>query len=393
MANLVVAMRRAIAGIRKGAEEVVLAGERLRDDHLRTLVRELADNTTVTKIDLQNNFIGPVGAGLLARLLQQNKTIVELSLYNNCLGQQGVEVLAQALSKPDCALQCLDLGWNDIGAEGADSLAEILKTNRSIKRLYLQNNSIGTDGLKPLAAAVETNSALEILDIGFNQVTESNLGALTIMLEECRLIELNLSDNVIGPDGARRIAQAMDLNVSINSLNLQNTSIGSTGSAAIANLLMNNRTLRQLNLGNNAVCLAGAEALALSLKSGTSLESLILPYTRLGQQGVQVLANALQTNTSLRFLDISGNSCHNHALNDICAMLEVNPWLDTLWLKCAALRDSDVIKLMKSLESDTSSLCELDLTDNFFGFEGERAISDFTGEISNLNVIYFTQTP
>jgi len=79
MANLVVAMRRAIAGIRKGAEEVVLAGERLRDDHLRTLVRELADNTTVTKIDLQNNFIGPVGAGLLARLLQQNKTIVELS--------------------------------------------------------------------------------------------------------------------------------------------------------------------------------------------------------------------------------------------------------------------------------------------------------------------------
>lgn len=38
------------------------------------------------------------------------------------------------------------------------------------------------------------------------------------MLEECRLIELNLSDNVIGPDGARRIAQAMDLNVSINSL-------------------------------------------------------------------------------------------------------------------------------------------------------------------------------
>mmetsp|Transcript_7889 Transcript_7889/g.15665 ORF Transcript_7889/g.15665 Transcript_7889/m.15665 type:complete len:394 (-) Transcript_7889:45-1226(-) len=393
MANLVVAMRRAIAGIRKGAEEVVLAGERLRDDHLRTLVRELADNTTVTKIDLQNNFIGPVGAGLLARLLQQNKTIVELSLYNNCLGQQGVEVLAQALSKPDCALQCLDLGWNDIGAEGADSLAEILKTNRSIKRLYLQNNSIGTDGLKPLAAAVETNSTLEILDIGFNQVTESNLGALTIMLEECRLIELNLSDNVIGPDGARRIAQAMDLNVSINSLNLQNTSIGSTGSAAIANLLMNNRTLRQLNLGNNAVCLAGAEALALSLKSGTSLESLILPYTRLGQQGVQVLANALQTNTSLRFLDISGNSCHNHALNDICAMLEVNPWLDTLWLKCAALRDSDVIKLMKSLESDTSSLCELDLTDNFFGFEGERAISDFTGEISNLNVIYFTQTP
>jgi len=149
----------------------------------------------------------------------------------------------------------------------------------------------------------------------------------------------------------------------------------------------------QLSLGNNAVCLAGAEALALSLKSGTSLESLILPYTRLGQQGVQVLANALQTNTSLRFLDISGNSCHNHALNDICAMLEVNPWLDTLWLKCAALRDSDVIKLMKSLESDTSSLCELDLTDNFFGFEGERAISDFTGEISNLNVIYFTQTP
>jgi len=112
--------------------------------------------------------------------------------------------------------------------------------------LYLQNNSIGTDGLKPLAAAVETNSTLEILDIGFNQVTESNLGALTIMLEECRLIELNLSDNVIGPDGARRIAQAMDLNVSINSLNLQNTSIGSTGSAAIANLLMNNRTLRQL---------------------------------------------------------------------------------------------------------------------------------------------------
>ncbi len=71
-----------------------------------------------------------------------------------------------ACARPNnTTLTTLYLGSNNIGAEGARTLAASLDNNATLMSLDLFNNDIGAEGARSLAAALNNNATLTSLNL------------------------------------------------------------------------------------------------------------------------------------------------------------------------------------------------------------------------------------
>jgi Ran GTPase-activating protein (RanGAP) involved in mRNA processing and transport len=57
-------------------------------------------------------------------------------------------------------------------------LAEGLKTNRTLKAIYIGNNDIGAKAAGTLAAAIEASPNLEIIDVQDNRIKDEGFSKL-----------------------------------------------------------------------------------------------------------------------------------------------------------------------------------------------------------------------
>jgi hypothetical protein len=102
------------------------------------------------------------------------------------------------------ALVHLDLSFNRIGADGAESLAGVLAQCAALAHLDLSYNRIGADGAESLAGVLEQCPALAHLDLWCNDIGPEGAESLAGVLGQCAsLAHLNLCFNFIGPDGQR----------------------------------------------------------------------------------------------------------------------------------------------------------------------------------------------
>ena len=87
--------------------------------------RALQVNTTLWRISLRDNKLGPEGGAALARALEHNTALRQLSLRNNALGASGGAAIANALAANTTLLQ-LDLGNNGLGERGGAAIGRAL---------------------------------------------------------------------------------------------------------------------------------------------------------------------------------------------------------------------------------------------------------------------------
>ena len=86
-------------------------------------------------IDIGNNGMSEVGAAHVGKLLAK-RDVQEIHVYMNDFGDAGMKALGEALKDRD-TLTVLELGGNNIGAEGAKLLAKALVGKRQMKKLDL----------------------------------------------------------------------------------------------------------------------------------------------------------------------------------------------------------------------------------------------------------------
>jgi Ran GTPase-activating protein (RanGAP) involved in mRNA processing and transport len=279
-----------------------------------TRPRAYAVNTTLTSLDLQNNYkIGGDGAkGLAAGLkvnkslkklnlqgsiddkdglmaladaLRGNRTLEELSLYFNGVDDDVAAALADALLRgvPGCCgsravtgLTTLTLTQNQIHEAGAVAIGQALKGNSTLRELRLNINIIGGAGAAAIFAALNGNKTLRILALGQSEIKDGGASGLTSLgvLEE---------------------------------LDLFNCEVGDDTAVAVAKALASNTTLTKLNLGSDAVTDVGATALATALKTNKTLIDLNLACNKAGVDGVTALGEALRVNCTMRKLDVGYN--------------------------------------------------------------------------------------
>jgi Ran GTPase-activating protein (RanGAP) involved in mRNA processing and transport len=153
------------------------------------------ETVEVTQID---KFLGDAEISKLMNAVRLSTTVRRMTLRGNCIGPTGAFTIASVL-KDNVHLTLLSLEWNQILSEGAVKIAEALETNSSLTSLDLRNNSIGDDGAKAIANALLTNKTLRSLDLRWNQVTDK--GALAFreaLLNRKPPIKLSINGNLIG---------------------------------------------------------------------------------------------------------------------------------------------------------------------------------------------------
>jgi len=161
----------------------------------------------------------------------------------------------------------LDLSCNNIDDEGAKLIADTLKVNHTLEKLYFSSNNIGVDGAKYIADALKVNYSLKTLD---------------------------LSSNNIGADGAKQIADALIVNYSLESLNLHETTICDDGAKAIADALKVNYSLKTLDVSFNNIYDDGAKHIAQTFKVNHHLKELNLRENKISDDGKDYLTNIEQ---------------------------------------------------------------------------------------------------
>jgi internalin A len=306
---------------------------------LTVLPIELFDCQTITSLDLSYNHIGDE-----ARALATLTKLTTLNLGRNQIGAEGARALS-ALTK----LTSLNLDDNQIGAEGARALASLTK----LTSLSLFESLIGDEGARALA----TLTKLTTLNLGRNQIGDEGARALAALT---KLTTLNLSLNHIRDEGARALATLTKL----TALYLHDNQIGADGAGALAALTK----LTSLYLSANQIGDEGAHALA----SLTKLTALNLGRNQIGAEG----ARALATLTKLTSLYLGDNQIGDEGTRALAMLTN----LTTLYLFNNQIGDEGA----RALAAPTK-LTSLDLSSNQIGDEGARALATLTN-LTSLNL-------
>ena len=96
----------------------------------------------------------------------------EIDLYNKGLTAHDATVVAEIL-KSNTSVREVNLDGNtEIGDEGSKALAEALKVNATVEVLHLGSCGIGDDGAAAFAAALRSNTSLTVLNLFGNGIGE-----------------------------------------------------------------------------------------------------------------------------------------------------------------------------------------------------------------------------
>ncbi len=162
-------------GANKTLRHLYLGTNGITDRSAPRIARFLAEDSALESFFLSCNRLGDDGVERIAEALAANTTLQRLSLASNCVGPRGAAALAEALAHHP-SITLLDLGFtkatvavgelgNFIGDAGARSLAQMLRTNTTLRSLDLLHNYISQVGVNELRAALKVNHTLVHLQL------------------------------------------------------------------------------------------------------------------------------------------------------------------------------------------------------------------------------------
>jgi hypothetical protein len=106
----------------------------------------LKENSTIKRIDLCGNNVGPDGAKHIASALKENTTLNSLALTNTQLGDEGVKYICDAL-KVNTGLIYVSMGYNNVTQIGCESICEMIKCNTTLNLLHTSDYEINSHSI------------------------------------------------------------------------------------------------------------------------------------------------------------------------------------------------------------------------------------------------------
>ena len=286
-------------------------------------------------------------------------------------------------------LQNLDLEGSNIGATGAQNLANLVKHYPNLVTLNLCENSIGPCGVKALADGFMHCTNLQLLNLSRNRLGTSDrtladdlitpadgMNALTEGLKYCTNLQtLHLDHNNIGTDGAKALADGLKHCTNLQILHLNHNNIGTDGAKALADGLKHCTNLQILHLNHNNIGTDGAKALADGLKHCTNLQTLHLDWNKIGADGAKALADGLKHCTNLQILHLNHNNIGTDGAKALADGLKHCTNLQTLHLDWNKIGAHGTKTLADGLKYCTN-LQTLYLSGNEIGADGAKAFAD-----------------
>ena len=156
--------------------DLLSGGDRVIGDTLRSCRKvQIVD---LTRCSITDEQLLPIVDAV--RGLQQLKELTLGGSVDNNIGYAGCEAIATLLTDPNCNLQTLDLGGNNINNEGANTIANSLINNTKLWELCLYYNQIDRTFVEDVFSNVLCNTS------NINHTYSSNHTLETLNLNEDR---------------------------------------------------------------------------------------------------------------------------------------------------------------------------------------------------------------
>ena len=189
--------------IMKRLIELNLEGNKLGDMNVLTLCDGLMINRTIRILNLSRNCLTNISTLKLGLFLERNPPLKELYLYWNRIQGKGGCNLIQGLMKNN-TLRILDLAWNALGSQSsgfAKSVADLVAVNVDLIVFDLSNNQLGKEAARQIADVLQKNHTI------YDFIFQGNYGYVDtygfLMTPDCyqdnritqRLLQHNIGKN------------------------------------------------------------------------------------------------------------------------------------------------------------------------------------------------------
>eukprot|EP00731_Ephydatia_muelleri_P038402 Em0748g2a len=158
-------------------------------------------------------------------------------------------------------IKTMDLQGNEeLGDEGAIVLGTVLRENKVLTSLGLEDCGLGPGDIFEVCSALGVNTTLTSLNLSRNTFDDQSIASLGKMLRENKVLtSLGLENCELGPKGLCEVCSALGVNTTLTSLNLSWNKFDDQSIASLVQLLTNNQMLKDLtlmlcDLDDDAVC-------------------------------------------------------------------------------------------------------------------------------------------
>ena len=360
-------------------EIVNLRNNKMQSSKVKVVATALKTIQNLRMLALNGNQIDEEAADDIASIIANNKHIVKLLLHNNNLKSEGVRMICKVL-KCHTNLQIFRISHNDIHEEAAGDIADVIKNNPSLKTVDVGSNRLLTNGIVKITRSFEKLHNLQILIISKNLITcdctmETAYNIARVIKDNKHLKVLRLDNNDFSSSNTFRIAEALNKHTNLRELTINNT--GCTADHIIA-MITNNLLLEILDIGDNKLKPEGISHISKALMKLSHLkllglygneitddvaddiaevicklpvlENLQLNNNAFGTVGIQAICKSLQHNGALKYLQLDNVGITEEVANDIAVVIDSNPLLDYLYLGGSRLQNVGALTILKSLK-------------------------------------------
>ena len=268
---------------------------------LKNLVKDIATKILTIKpikvLRLEGNTISPAAAEELAKALKEHPEL-ERFIGNDIFTTRLKDEIPLALKSICGAFQAngtklveLNLSDNAFGPIGLDALVTFLasETCFTLKEIRMHNNGLGPEGAKKFANALingykssRSNLQLKVFICGRNRLEFEGSKAISEALKMMgSLEEIQMPQNGIRPNGIENVADALASNPNLKIINLNDNTFCKRGGEAISKALIQLKNLEFVNFGDCLLKSKGALLVVRSLVNNKDLKELIMSFNEI----------------------------------------------------------------------------------------------------------------
>ena len=286
----------------------------------------ISHNTHLQEFIISGNNLGVLSATMIARNLQKISTLTKLYIAGASIGDGAADDIATAVSC-NVHLQEFDISKNYLQASSVIKVAKGLRKISMLTKLSIDNNKITNVAAFYIADVISCNSNLQELDIGSNNLQAQGATIILNSLQKISsLTTLYINNNTITEEVADDIAAVVFCNP-MQVLDISDNYLGTTGVTKVAKALQSVCTLTHLYISNNYITDEATDDIAAAISCNTYLEEFDIGKNSIQGRGAIKIVKSFQQMSTLKKLFMDHNEISDGASDYVAAVTDCNPHL------------------------------------------------------------------
>ena len=286
----------------------------------------ISHNTHLQEFIISGNNLGVLSATMIARNLQKISTLTKLYIAGASIGDGAADDIATAVSC-NVHLQEFDISKNYLQASSVIKLAKGLRKISMLTKLSIDNNKITNVAAFYIADVISCNSNLQELDIGSNDLQAQGATIILNSLQKISsLTTLYINNNTITEEVADDIAAVVFCNP-MQVLDISDNYLGTIGVTKVAKALQSVCTLTHLYISNNYITDEATDNIAAAISCNPYLEEFDIGKNSIQGRGAIKIVKSFQQVSTLKKLFMDHNKISDGASDYVAAVTDCNPHL------------------------------------------------------------------